>query len=285
MQNKTILITGANRGLGLNLAIKFIKKKYIVILCSKNFKNFKKEIKKYNDIDESKIYFINSDVSKYEDIIKVKKYLKSKIKKLDILINNAARIGPIGEFHKNNNKDWIKTIETNLFGSINMIKISLPFLKKSKRGKIIQISGGGASGPFPNFSAYATSKVAIVRFIETISIELKKYNIDANCIAPGNLKTDLQKKVFEAGKSATGDEYYNKINKLLKRKKENFSKPIKLIEFLISDKSNGISGKLISAVWDNWKIFDKNKLKLMNQDVYTLRRIVGKERNFKKGDL
>ena len=102
----------------------------------------------------------------------------------------------------------VKTIETNLYGSINMNKIILPFLKKSKKGKIIQISGGGASGPFPHFSAYAISKIAIVRFVETISIELKKYNIDANCVAPGNLKTNIQRNVIKAGKKAVGNEYY-----------------------------------------------------------------------------
>jgi short-subunit dehydrogenase len=284
MVNKTILITGANRGLGLMLAITFIKKNYSTILCSKNFKNFNKEIKKYKNLDTSKIHYINSDISRYKDILKIKNYLKNKIQKIDVLINNAALIGPIGEFEKNNHKDLVKTIETNLYGSINMIKIILPFLKKSKKGKIIQISGGGASGPFPHFSAYAISKVAIVRFVETISIELKKYNIDANCVAPGNLKTNIQRNVIKAGKKAVGNEYYKKINKMMNNKKDDFSKPIKLIEFLISDKSDGITGKLISAVWDNWKIFKKYKKKLKDNDIFTLRRIIGRERNFKIGD-
>jgi short-subunit dehydrogenase len=282
--NQTIIITGANSGLGLRISLFFIKKNYELVLCSRKLTNIKKILKKLKNINYKKIHFVESDISKKKDINKIKNIIKNKLNNnVDVLINNASIIGPIGDFSDNKINDWIKTINTNLIGSAMMTQLVIPFFKRKKKGKIIQIAGGGASGPFPNFSAYATSKVGIVRFMETISKELEKYNIDVNCVAPGILNTNMQKKVIKAGSEKVGTDYYKKISKNI-NKNNDFNKPINLIEFLISDKSNGITGKLISAVWDNWQIFTKNKKKLKETDVFTLRRIIGKNRNFKSAD-
>ncbi len=282
--NQTIIITGANSGLGLRISLFFIQKNYELVLCSRKLTNIKKILKKHKDINYKKIHFVESDISKKKDINKIKNIIKKKLNNnVDVLINNASIIGPIGAFSDNKINDWIKTINTNLIGSAMMTLLVIPFFKKKKRGKIIQIAGGGASGPFPNFSSYASSKAGIVRFMETISKELEKYNIDVNCVAPGILNTNMQKKVIKAGSKRIGADYYKKISKNI-NKNNDFNKPINLIEFLISDKSNGITGKLISAVWDNWQIFSKNKKKLKKTDVFTLRRIIGKNRNFRNAD-
>ena len=282
----TVIITGANSGLGLRLALILIQKNYELVLCSRKLTNIKKVLKKNKDIDYKKIHFVESDISKKKDIDKIKKILKNKLNNnVDVLVNNASIIGPIGNFSENKIDDWVKTINTNLIGSVMMTQLVIPFFKLKNRGKIIQIAGGGASGPFPNFSSYATSKVGIVRFMETISKELEKNNIDVNCVAPGFLNTNMQKKVIKAGSKKVGSNYYKKVSKNIEDKNNDFNKPINLIEFLISNKSNGITGKLISAVWDNWQIFPKNKIKLKKTDVFTLRRIIGKNRNFKNGDI
>ena len=285
-KNKTVVITGANSGLGLRLAIFLVKKNYEVVLCSRKLSNLNKVLKDTTGINHNLIHTIKADVSNKKDVNKIKKYLHTKLdNNVDVLVNNASVIGPIGEFSDNNIDEWINTININLIGSVIMTNLVIPIFKKKRKGKIIQLSGGGASGPFPNFSSYATSKIGIVRFIETISGELKKYNIDANCIAPGFMNTNMQKNVVMAGEKKVGKQYYEKVSKVLELDNDNFNKPINLIEFLISNKSDGITGKFISAVWDNWKIFSQNKKKLSNTDVFTLRRIVGKDRKFKKGDL
>ena len=148
------------------------------------------------------------------------------------------------------------------------------FLKKNK-GKIIQLSGGGATSTFPMLSSYAVSKVAIVRFIENLSDELKDYNIDMNSVAPGIMNTKMIKSMVEAGKNKIGINNYNKFVKAQKANNTDFQMTCELIMFLSSNYSNGIRGKIISSFWDNWQDWPKYKKLLQNKELYTIRRIVG----------
>jgi len=171
-----------------------------------------------------------------------------------------------------------------LFGSILLCRAVMPFFKKRNKGKIIQLSGGGAASPLPLISSYAVSKVAVVRFVENLSEEVKKYNIDINAVAPGPLNTDMLKEVIKAGPKKVGKVFYMKSLKQKKTGGTPLSKVCELILFLGSKYSDGISGKLISALWDDWKNWINYKKLLQNSDAYTLRRIIGKERGFEWGD-
>ena len=157
-------------------------------------------------------------------------------------------------------------------------------MKKNKRGKIIQLSGGGATNPMPNLTAYAVSKVAIVRFVESVALEVKEYNIFINAIAPGPLNTRLLDEILEAGPDKVGQNFYNKS--LMQREKGGASlqNAIDLSMFLSSNSSDGITGKLISAIWDNWQDWNQHLDELNNSDIYSLRRITGKDRGFDWGD-
>jgi 3-oxoacyl-[acyl-carrier protein] reductase len=141
-------------------------------------------------------------------------------------------------------------------------------MKKNNFGRIIQLSGGGATAPMPNFSSYAVSKTGIVRFVESIAEECRRFDISINSVAPGAMNTRMLDIALKAGRKKVGLHY----NKLLKQKKDGgagFNRAVGLINFLII---NGkISGKLISAIWDPW---DKKNFfkKLKDKDIYTLRR-------------
>ena len=141
-----------------------------------------------------------------------------------------------------------------------MCKNILPHFKKRNTGKIIQISGGGATSPLPFISAYALSKAAIVRFVENLSNEIKKYNIQINAVAPGPLNTDMLKEILKAGPKKVGKAFYNKLLIQNEEGGTDFEKVCDLILFLASKHSNEISGKIISAVWDNWKNWINNKI-------------------------
>ena len=160
----------------------------------------------------------------------------------------------------------------------------MPYFKKKNKGKIIQLSGGGAASPLPLISSYAVSKAAVVRFVENLSEELKDYKIDINAVAPGPLNTSMLDEVLKAGPKKVGKNFYNKSLKQKKTGGTPFIKACELILFLGSKYSNGIKGKLISALWDDWKNWINYKELLQSSDAYTLRRIVGKERGFEWGD-
>ena len=134
------------------------------------------------------------------------------------------------------------------------------------------------------FSSYAVSKVAIVRLIETIALELKSYNILINAIAPGPFSTDLTKSVLKLDKKKIGKENFKK-HFLIANKKNNYEKFINLVNFLTINKNCKISGKIISAPWDNLKLIIKKQKQIIQSDVFSIRRIVGKDRKLKNLDL
>ncbi|HXJ76518.1 MAG TPA: SDR family oxidoreductase, partial [Candidatus Dormibacteraeota bacterium] len=146
------------------------------------------------------------------------------------------------------------------------------------RGKIIVLSGGGATNPLPNISAYAASKAAVVRLMETLAEELKTSGIDVNAIAPGALATRFVDDVLAAGPAKVGAAFYEKN----KQWKEKGATPLELgaslAVYLASPESDGITGKLLSAQWDPWRTLQLHRDELARSDIYCLRRIVPEDR-------
>ena len=172
----------------------------------------------------------------------------------------------------------------NINGSVLMCKEIIPHFKAQKYGKIIQLSGGGATNPLPNISAYAVTKSAIVRFAETLAEEVRNYGIDVNSIAPGALNTGMLDEIILAGPEKVGNEFYEKSLKQKETGGAPITKAAELAIFLASSASDGITAKLISALWDNWQSWPEYKELINNSDMYTLRRIIGRDRNFEEGD-
>ncbi len=285
-ENINVIVTGGTEGFGKKIIENLIEKGANISFCARNISNVKEAHKYFEKLKKNnqKILSMNVDVSKKDEVEDFIKYTKSELSTIDVLINNAGIYGPIGPIENNNWDEWIEAINTNLIGSILTMRSLIQTFKKQKKGKIIQISGGGATNPMPNFSSYAVSKTGIVRFVETLSCEMKKFNIYVNAVAPGALNTKMLDKVLESDQKKVGKEFYDKSIVQKENGGAGFQKGIDLINFLVSDKSNGITGKLISAQWDNYKTWLSNLDDISDSDVYTLKRIVGKDRNLKWGD-
>jgi NAD(P)-dependent dehydrogenase (short-subunit alcohol dehydrogenase family) len=138
-------------------------------------------------------------------------------------------------------------------------------------GKVINLSGGGATSPRPYFSAYAASKSAVVRLTETLAEELKPFNIQVNAIAPGAVYTKMTREILAAG-SAAGERALAEARRV-QEEKTTPKAAAKLALFLASPESGGLTGRLISAVWDDWRSLPSRLEEVMVSELYTLRRI------------
>ena len=201
-----------------------------------------------------------------------------------ILVNNAGVYGPKGEIESVDWAEWVKTIEINIYGSILMCRALLPHFKAQRYGKVIQLSGGGATNPLPRISAYAVSKAAIVRFAETLAEEVRGIGIDVNAIAPGALNTRMLDEILQAGPEKVGQVFYDRSLQQKESGGAPLDKGADLALFLASAASDGITAKLISAVWDDWENWPDHLEELSSSDTYTLRRIVARDRGFTWGD-
>lgn len=287
LEGKVALITGASRGLGLEIAKKFYENGAKLALCSRSIDDLRTIKDLFIDSNENskKILISQVDVSEYEEVNIFVKRVIDYFGSLDILVNNAGIYGPKGYFESCEMKEWKETIEVNLIGSANMIRSVLPIMKDQKSGKIIQVAGGGAANTFPRFSAYATSKVGVVRLSEVLADELREFGVDINSIAPGFLNTRLLDEVLNTDPNIVGQKFYEKCLIQKKSELDSFRLPAELSVFLASSASNGITGKFISAMWDAWNLFPNHLAELMDSDVYTLRRIIGKDRDMDFFDL
>ena len=283
-KDKVTLVTGASKGLGYQIAKSYLKHGSNLMICSSNFNNIKRSYINLNKIKKKnqKIFYLVTDVSSPQQVKKLVNFTIKKFKKIDILINNAGIYGPKGHIEKINWDEWVKTIKINLFGSILLCREVMPYFKKKNKGKIIQLSGSAAR-PQALVSGYAVSKTGIVRFVENLAEEVKKYNIDINAVSPGALNTNMLEEVIKEGPKKVGMRYYKKALKQKKLGGSSFKTACDLILFLGSKYSNGIKGKIISALWDDWKNWPKYKKILQNSDVYTLRRLTSKDRGFNWG--
>ncbi len=228
---------------------------------------------------------MRADVSKRDEVNQLVSFALDKFSQIHILVNNAGVYGPKGPIEDVDWDEWVQAIEVNLLGSILVAKTLLPHFRANHYGKIIQLSGGGATSPLPFISAYAASKAGIVRFMETLAEEVKTDGIDVNSIAPGALNTRLLDEVLEAGPEKVGRSFYERS---LKQKTEGgapLERGAELAVFLASAQSDGVTGKLISAIWDPWEDFSEHLEELKNSDIYTLRRIVPKDRGMDWGDV
>jgi NAD(P)-dependent dehydrogenase (short-subunit alcohol dehydrogenase family) len=286
LNRKVAIITGANQGLGLAISRKYVNAGASIVMCARDGELLRRAQKELTSglAPGQVIEVIPADVSDIHSVEQLLKATLQRFGRINILVNNAGIYGPMGPIEEVDWVEWIKAIEINLFGSILMCRAVLPAMKRQQKGKIIQLSGGGATNPMPNISAYAVSKAAIVRFAETLAEEVREFNIDVNAIAPGALNSRMLDEVLAAGPEKVGQAFFDKSIKQKESGGAGFDQGAELAVFLASDASNGITGKLISAIWDNWDHWPEHIDQLRTSDVYTLRRIAGRDRGFSWGD-
>ena len=286
LHGKVAIVTGASQGLGLEISRQYVNAGASIVMCARNGDLLLKAQTELRGglAPGQTLDIAQADVSNLHSVEQVVDATLQRLGRIDVLVNNAGIYGPMGPSEEVNWAQWTRTIEINLFGSILMCRAVLPTMKARNAGKIIQLSGGGATSPMPRISAYAVSKAAIVRFAETLAEEVREFNIDVNAIAPGALNTRMLDEVLVAGPEKVGQVFFDRSIKQKESGGTGFDQGANVAVFLASDASNGITGKLISAVWDNWEHWPEHIDELRTSDVYTLRRITGRDRGFSWGD-
>jgi len=196
---------------------------------------------------------------------------------LNGLVHAAAIMGPIGSILHVDPTEWLDAVRVDLFGTFVVAREAAKRMVAAGGGRIVLLSGGGASGPFPNYTAYACSKVAVVRFTETIAQELGALGVVVNCLAPGFVATKIHEATLQAGLAAGGD-YLQRTKDELAAGGTSPAYAARAATFLLSDAARGISGKFISAIHDGWDRWPEHISELQESDIFTLRRILPSER-------
>jgi 3-oxoacyl-[acyl-carrier protein] reductase len=279
LAGRTAIITGASLGLGAEIAAHFATEGAALMLCARNAGELEAQRKRLAAAHpKARIDTHRADVAVPADVDALFAAAATAFGKLDIVVNNAGVYGPMGSIDTIDWDNWVQAIAINLNGLVYCCRKAVEAFKPNRYGKIVNLSGGGATNPLPGISAYAASKAAVVRFTETLALEVKEFGIDVNAVAPGALATRLTDELVAAGPDRVGAALHQRMTKLAKEGGTPLGVGASLCVYLASAESDGLTGRLIAAQWDPWPFVDDIKGKIGKSDIYTLRRIVPGDR-------
>jgi short-subunit dehydrogenase len=270
-------ILGATGFIGRELSLHFSSKGWNLILGGRDEKkltNLSETIKNEYRIEPET--FCHDLLELNEETIK--KQLSADTSEIEFFINTSGTQAPIQHFIETSFKEWEDNIRTNLIAPTLLTQHFAQIFAQNKKGSIIIFSGGGGTGPRPSFSAYAVAKTGLIRFVETISQELQNFGVRINALSPGVMPSKMLTEIIENAENVSPAEI-RKAKETLGKTENGLINVISLCDFLVSDSSMGLTGKLISAQWDNWKSWPSHIKEISNSDVYTLRRITDRDRN------
>ena len=267
-KNKNILVTGAGRGIGKRFALGFARLGAKIALVSRS----KAEIDlAHIEIEQAggNALRLYADVTDSEELTLAVKRARAVFgAPIDVLICAAAITGPLNSFLESRPKVWAEAIQTNLLGVVHSCRAVLPNMVAKREGKILVLTCEGDELPKLNFSAYATSKTAVVRFVEAISAEVLDHNVQINCLDPGPAYTNFTDEIIRA-ESRIEPRVLAAAKETRRTGGVSPERQLEYAAFLASEQSNHISGKLI-RVTDDWK---KLKNATLRPDALTLRRV------------
>jgi 3-oxoacyl-[acyl-carrier protein] reductase len=266
LKDQGVLITGGGRGIGKRFALGFAQAGARVGLVSRT----------QAELDATKLEIehaggaalrLRADVRDLEQITAAVDRMRVVFGGVHVLIAAAAVQGPIGPFLDGKPKQWWEVIETNLLGVMHACRAVLPQMIERRSGKIIILTGPGAAEARPNFAAFAASEAGVVRLVETLAEEVRDHNVQVNAMLPGGTYTSMTDEIIQAGSNA-GTKDLEEAEHVRITGGVAPDKQIQLALFLASERSNHVSGKLIS-VHDDWKRLEHGNV---NPAAYTLRR-------------
>ena len=272
LKDRVALITGAGRGIGRAIALAYAKEGARLALAARTLSELEETAREAEALG-ALTHVVQVDVTNEEEVAEMVRQTAERFSTIDVLVNNAGAVGPVGPIHETDVAEWVRTIQVNVVGMYLCCRAVMPLMLRNDRGKIINLGGAGATIAWRSTSAYSTSKAAVVRLTEGIAFELQGSNVQANILGPGSIHTRLWEELRD-GAEASGD---SALFELGQRVTSGGGAPMDraadLAVFLASDDSAQLSGRLISSVTEDLEALKPRIPEIMASDAYTVRRV------------
>ena len=277
LTGQTVVVTGGSMGIGYACAEEIVRCGGAVVLCARGERELAGAVERLSGFPEACVRAVRADVTNAEDVGRVLDVAEG-LGRLDGVVHSAGVYGPIGPVVKVDPVTWFDAIRINLFGTFQVAREACRrMIDKGVAGSIVLMSGGGAASPFPNYTAYACGKVGVVRFTETLAMEVAQHGIRVNCVAPGFVATRLHEQTLTAGEALAGS-FVEKTKAELAKGGVPASVPARTAAFLLSPRAAGITGRFVAAPYDAWEQWPDRLDQIAGSDLFTLRRIVPRDR-------
>jgi NAD(P)-dependent dehydrogenase (short-subunit alcohol dehydrogenase family) len=277
LAGRTVVVTGGSMGIGLACAEECVRGGAAVVICARGREELGAARGALEVLPGARVSAERADVTSSADVERV---LDAAVAMggLDGVVHAAGVYGPIGPVVKVDPEQWFDAIRINLFGTFLVARAACRrMIERGTNGSIVLMSGGGAANPFPNYTSYACSKVGVVRFTETLAQEVAPHGVRVNCLAPGFVATRLHAQTLEAGEALAGS-FVETTKQQLAKGGVPASVAARATVFLLSERSAGITGRFVAAPYDGWEQWPERLDKIAGSDLFTLRRIVPRDR-------
>ncbi len=274
LAGKVAVVTGGSRGIGLAIARALGRQGARVAIASRTGRELE-EARAALEREGVDVLAKPADVARLEDAQALVDAVVARWGRVDALVNNAGVNGAIGRIDECDAGEWKLAFEVNVFGAMHMCRAVLPTMRARRRGKIVNLAGGGVGGPgvAPRVSAYTASKAAVVQLTESLAREVAEDGVQVNAIAPGAVVTEMTAAIVAAGPERVGKELYERTFAQRQAGGESPELAARLVAWLVSDASGALTGKMLSAKWDKVEAIDGASAN--RSSLFTLRRIDG----------
>ena len=241
LNKKTAIVSGGSKGIGKAIALKYAQAGADVVICSRRKENLEAAVIEAESNGFSLIP-IECNTSNFDSIQSVVDLTMDKFGKVDILVNNAATNPYYGPILNSEDSHWDKIFDVNVKGYFNFAKACSISMIKNNYGMIINVASIAAKTPLEGLGVYNISKAAVVMLTKVLAKELGQHNIQINTLAPGLIKTDFSKALWE------DENTYNKIVKSIPQGKMGTPEDISgMALYLASDASDFITGSIFTV--------------------------------------
>ena len=272
LKDKVALITGAGRGIGRAIALAYAREGAQLALAARTLDELEETAHAAGSLGATTCV-IGVDVTDRAAVDAMAGQALARFSRLDILVNNAGIVGPVGALEENDVESWLRTIQVNLVGTYLCCRAVIPALAAAGGGRIINLSGSGSTSAPYHLSAYGSSKAAIIRLTEILSLELADKNIQVNALGPGSIHTRMWEEITDRAEAAGDTELYAFGQQVTGGGGASIERAAELAVWLAGDASAGLSGRLVHAVTDDFPNLSPQIPDIMAADTYTLRRV------------
>ncbi|MDE2842943.1 MAG: SDR family NAD(P)-dependent oxidoreductase [Chloroflexota bacterium] len=271
LKDKVALITGAGRGIGQAIALAYASEGARLALAARSLDQLEETAGRATALG-AQASIIRVDVTSQDEVEAMAAETLRRFGRIDVLVNNAGIVGPIGALEDNDVESWVRTIQVNLVGTYLCCRSVIPIMADGGGGRIINLSGSGSTSAPHYLSAYGSSKAAIIRLTEILSLELADKNIQVNALGPGSIHTGMWEEITDGTQAAGEVDLYEFGLQVTGGGGASIERAAELAVWLASDAADGLSGRLIHAVADDFPSLTPLISEIMASDLYTLRR-------------
>ena len=269
LDGRIALITGGGRGIGRAIALAYAAEGARLALTARTASELQETAQLIEERFSTPAMTVVADVSNHEQVERAVGRTLENYGFIDVLVNNAGNIGPVGRVWDNDPAEWARTIAVHLMGVFYGCHAVLPSMLKRGQGRIVNMSGVGG----PNTSAYDAAKTGIVNLTENLALELADTPITVNAISPGSIHTRMWEETRDLSLAIGDTATYERGLQVTSGQGASIERAAQLAVFLGSDDCGALSGRLVRAFADRFEEFPDKVEEIMASQAYQLRRV------------